>query len=265
MTMSDLLPAPGQRQFPDGALAQAAANVAIVIPALDEANTVPRLARILSVLDPPPAEIVLVDGGSSDGTADIARAAGLRVVEHHERGRPMQINRGVQEVSSPLICILHADTILPDDAVAVIRLTLDDPRVALAGFTPLISGPRKVRWATSFHNWIKTWYAPLLMRPHLFARGVRLLFGDHAMFFRRADFLAVGGCEPGMSVMEEADLCVKMSRLGQIRLVNRIVLTSDRRIEQWGELKANWIYLKVGIRWAVGLRNRLEKDYPDIR
>lgn len=265
MTMSDLLPAPGQRQFPDGALAQAAANVAIVIPALDEAKTVPRLARILSVLDPPPAEIVLVDGGSSDGTADIARAAGLRVVEHHERSRPMQVNRGVQEVSSPLICILHADTILPDDAVAVIRLTLDDPRVALAGFTPLISGPRKVRWATSFHNWIKTWYAPLLMRPHLFARGVRLLFGDHAMFFRRADFLAVGGCEPGMSVMEEADLCVKMSRLGQIRLVNRIVLTSDRRIEQWGELKANWIYLKVGIRWAVGLRNRLEKDYPNIR
>ncbi len=239
--------------------------VAIVIPALDEAATVPRLARILSVLDPPAAEIVLVDGGSGDGTPEIARAAGLRVIEHHESGRPKQINRGVQEVSSPLVCILHADTILPDDALAVIRRTLADPGVALAGFTPLISGPEKVRWATSFHNWIKTWYAPLFMRPHLFACGVRLLFGDHAMFFRRADFLAVGGCNPGMTVMEEADLCVKMSRLGRIRLVNRVVLTSDRRIAQWGELKANWIYLKVGLRWAIGLRHRLQDHYPDIR
>jgi hypothetical protein len=56
----------------------------------------------------------------------------------------------------------------------------------LAGFTPLLSGPDRVRWGTSFHNWIKTWYAPLLFRPQLFLRGVRLLFGDHAMFFRRA-------------------------------------------------------------------------------
>ncbi len=265
ISKADLPAAPGQTRFADDPLTHAAADVAIVIPALDEATTVPRLARILAILDPAPAEIVLVDGGSSDGTAEIARTAGLRVVEHRERGRSTQINRGVQEVSSPLICILHADTILPDDAIAVIRLTLADRRVALAGFTPLISGPRKVRWATSFHNWIKTWYAPLLMRPHLFARGVRLLFGDHAMFFRRADFLAVGGCAPGMRVMEEADLCVKMSRLGRIRLVNRVVLTSDRRIEQWGEMKANWIYLKVGISWAIGLRRRLDKDYPDIR
>jgi glycosyltransferase involved in cell wall biosynthesis len=239
--------------------------VAIVIPALNEATTVPRLARILSMLDPPAAETVLVDGGSSDGTPEIARASGLRVIEHHERGRPMQINRGVQEVSSPIVCILHADTILPDDGVAVIRRTLADPDVALAGFTPLISGSEKVRWATSFHNWIKTWYAPLLLRPHLFVRGVRLLFGDHAMFFRRCDFLEVGGFDPGMTVMEEADLCVKMSRLGRIRLVNRVVLTSDRRIAEWGELKANWIYLKVGLRWAMGLRNRLKSQYPDIR
>lgn len=55
------------------------------------------------------------------------------------------------------------------------------------------------------------------MRPHPFARGVRLLFGDHAMFFRRTDFLAVGGCNPGMTAMEEADLCAKLGRLGRIR------------------------------------------------
>lgn len=149
--------------------------------------------------------------------------------------------------------------------VAVIRRMLADPDVALAGFTPLLSGPEKVRWITSFHNWIKTWYAPLLLRPHLFLRGVRLLFGDHAMFFRRAQFLAAGGCDPGMSVMEEADLCVKMANFGRVRLVNRVIITSDRRVAAWGEWKANWIYFTVGIRWALGLHERLGERYPHIR
>ena len=85
---------------------------------------------------------------------------------------------------------------------------------------------------------------PLLFRPQLFLRGVRLLFGDHAMFFRRADFLAVGGCDPTLLVMEEADLCIRFHRLGRTRLVNRVVITSDRRVAAWGALRANWIYLR---------------------
>lgn len=240
-------------------------GVAIVIPTLDEAKALPRLARLLVALDPMPAEVIVVDGGSRDGTADLARGLGLRVIEHGEASRAGQINRGVAEARSDLVCVLHADTLPPDDMVAMICRTLADPKVALAGFTPLISGPDRVRWVTSFHNWIKTWYAPLIMRPHLFVRGVRLLFGDHAMFFRRADFLAAGGCDPGMTVMEEADLCVKLARFGRVRLVNRVILTSDRRIAAWGELKANWIYFQVGIRWALGLRRRLGDRYPHIR
>lgn len=239
--------------------------VAIVIPMLNEAAVLPRLLRSLAALDPAPAEVLLVDGGSGDASVAIVQAAGLRVVCHPIRGRAAQINQGVAAVSSPIVCILHADTLLSDDAVAVMRRALDDPRVALAGFTPLLSGPETVRWGTSFHNWIKTWYAPLLFRPHLFLRGGRLLFGDHAMFFRRRDFLAVGGCDPALPVMEDADLCIRFVRLGRIRLVNRVVITSDRRVAAWGALRANWIYFKVGVRWGLGRRERLDRDYPDVR
>ena len=240
-------------------------RVAIIIPMRNEAQILPRLFRSLTALDPAPAEVLAVDGGSEDASVRIARAAGLRVIEHEARGRSLQINQAVLEASAPLICILHADTLLPDDAVAVIRTVLADRRVALAGFTPLLSGPDTVRWGTSFHNWIKTWYAPLLFRPYLFLRGGRLLFGDHAMFFRRKDFLAIGGCDPALTIMEEADLCIRFARLGRTRLVNRVVITSDRRIAAWGSLRANWIYLLVGIRWGLGLRKRLEERYPDVR
>ena len=241
-------------------------GVAIVIPMLNEAAGLPRrLLRSLAAFEPPPAEVLAVDGGSVDASVAIAEAARLRVVWHDTRGRVAAINRGVQEARAPIICVLHVDTLLPDDAVAVMRRVLADPGITLAGFTALLSGPDRVRWGTSLHNWIKTWYAPLLFRPLLFLHGVRLLFGDHAMFFCRADFLAVGGCNPTMLIMEEADLCIRFHQLGRTRLVNRVVITSDRRVAAWGALRVNWTYLKVGARWALGFRKGLERHYPDVR
>ena len=239
-------------------------TLSIVIPMLDEEAALPRLVEVLSRLDPEPDEIVAVDGGSADNSVVLARAAGWRVIETG-RGRGLQVNAGVEAAAGEHVCILHADTIPPRDMAQVIADTLADPRIALASFTPVIRGPDRTRWGTTAHNWLKTWYAPLLFRPHLFLRGVRLLFGDHAMFFRRADFLQVGGCDPAAKVMEEADLCIRMARLGRVKLVPRVIETSDRRIAEWGALKANWIYLKVGALWALGARRRLENLYPDIR
>ena len=232
---------------------------------LNEAPMLPRMLRNIAALHPPPAEIIVVDGGSTDDGVAVVRAAGLRVIVFPERGRSAQINRAVREAAAPLVVVLHADTLLPDDAVAVVRATLADPGIALAGFTPIICGAETVRWGTTFHNWIKTWYAPLLFRPRLFFRGGRLLFGDHAMFFRRADFLSVGGCDEALTVMEDADLCQRLVRRGRVRLVNRLVMTSDRRVAAWGGWKANWVYLYVGVRWGLGLRRRIERHYPDVR
>ncbi len=240
-------------------------RIAIVIPVLNEAGALPRLIRSLRALHPAPDEIVVVDGDSQDASAAIARAAGLRVVAARQRGRGAQINDGVAAADAELVCVLHADTLLPDDAVAVIRATMADPAVALAGFTALLCGPDTVRWGTSLHNWAKTWYAPLLFRPRLFLRGGRLLFGDHAMFFRRADFLAMGGCDTSLPIMEDMDMCVRFNRFGRTRLVNRIVLTSDRRVAAWGPLKANAIYLWCGLRWGLGWRRGLDRHYPDVR
>jgi rSAM/selenodomain-associated transferase 2 len=239
--------------------------IAVIVPMFDEAPQLPRLARCLAALDPQPAEILVVDGGSSDASVAIARGLGLAVTTSH-KGRARQCNAGVAATNSPIVMVLHADTWLPDDAMAVVAATLADPRVNLGGFTAILAGAEKTRWVTSFHNWIKTFYAPLLFRPHLFIRGGRLLFGDHAMFFRRDDFETIGGFDEAMMVMEEADLCVRMARRGRTRLVNRIVITSDRRIEKWGEWRANWIYLKVGFRWGLGIKPKsLGTFYPDVR
>ena len=240
-------------------------SVAIVIPALNEEEALPATLEALAKLEPQPDEIVLVDGGSEDRTIAIAQEAGVRVVNAPIQGRGAQINYGVQQAGADIVCVLHADSVLPQDAIEVIRETMADKRTALASFLPRIVGKNGTRWGTTFHNYIKTWYAPLITRPHLFVRGVRLLFGDHAMFFRREDFLAIGGCDERLAIMEEAGLCIGFARLGRIKLVYRWVYTSDRRIAHLGRWRANYVYMKVGLMWAFGAREKLGNHYPDIR
>lgn len=239
--------------------------VTILVPVYNEEKALPVTLAALARMAPPPDEILLVDGGSDDRTIEIAQAAGFTVLTAPKKGRAVQINHGVAMAKGEVICVLHADSILPDDGVAVIRATMEDRRIALASFMPRLAGPKGTRWGSSFHNWIKTWYAPLLTRPLLFFKGVRLLFGDHAMFFRREHFLAVGGCDERVVVMEEADLCIKLARFGRTKMVRRWVWTSDRRITEWGRWRANWIYFKVGMMWALGARERLADHYPDVR
>ncbi len=250
---------------PDSSGPNVRPSVAIVTPILNETTTLEALAHSFTALDPAPTEITIVDGGSTDGSVDMARALGFRVIIATHPGRPGQINEGVAASTADYICVVHADTHLPTDALSVVQKALADPRVSLASFTPLIGDGAKTRWATTLHNWLKTWYVPLFFRPHLFVRGGRLLFGDHAMFFRRDDFLAVEGFDPTVTVMEEADLCLKLARRGRIRLMPRFVRTSDRRLAHWGELKANWVFFKVGLQWAFGKKRGLEEQYPDVR
>jgi GT2 family glycosyltransferase len=176
------------------------------------------------------------------------------------------MNQGAKAATGEILCFLHADTLVPDDLVAVIDRTLAEKTVAGGGFISLMMGSETTRWGVSLHNYLKTYYAPLIFRPHLFVKGLRLLFGDQVIFCRREDFWKVCGFDSALPIMEEADLCLKLVRLGRIRLVNRIVQSSDRRVARWGFLKATAIYIYIGFLWGLGVPpSYLKKFYEDIR
>jgi hypothetical protein len=177
------------------------------------------------------------------------------------------MNVGAQRATGEYLCFVQGATLVPDDLVALVRRTLADDRIACGGFISVMAGTQTTRWGITLHNSIKTHYGPLLFRPHRYFRdGLRLLFGDQVMFCRRADFWACGGFDATLPIMEEADLCLKLSRRGRICQLNRIVQSSDRRVAHWGPLKANLIYLAVGFLWAMGVpATRLKQFYEDVR
>ncbi|MGC1395946.1 MAG: TIGR04283 family arsenosugar biosynthesis glycosyltransferase [Coleofasciculaceae cyanobacterium] len=241
-------------------------RISIIIPTLNEAGSLGNTLQQLSILAPAPWEVIVVDSGSTDETVAIAQKAGAQVITSQEQGRSMQMNQGAVAATGDLLCFLHADTIVPLDLGAVIEQTLADKTIAGGGFISLMAGSVTTRWGVSLHNYLKTYYAPLLFRPHLFFKGLRLLFGDQVIFCRRADFWQVGGFNIAMPIMEEADLCLKLVKLGRICQVNRIVQTSDRRVAHWGSFKATLIYLSIGLLWGLGVpATYLKQFYEDIR
>jgi rSAM/selenodomain-associated transferase 2 len=246
-----------------------AARVSIIIPTLNEATVLARSLHNLSSLRPAAAEICIIDGGSQDQTREIAAAASgncpIQLLTA-PTGRAQQMNRGAATATGEILCFLHADTLVPDDLVSVVEQTLSDPAIACGGFISLMTGAETTRWGISLHNCLKTYYAPLLFRPHLFIRGLRLLFGDQVMFCRRQDFLKSGGFDANLPIMEEADLCLRLVRYGRIQQINRVVQSSDRRVAKWGAWKATGIYLMIGLLWGLGVpAHRLKQFYDEVR
>jgi rSAM/selenodomain-associated transferase 2 len=241
-------------------------HVSIIIPTLNEATTLERTLRHLSILDPPPWEILIVDGGSQDNTVPLAQAAAIPVICSPQASRSIQMNQGARAATGDVLCFLHADTLVPDDLVAIIRCTLADSRIVAGGFVSMMTGATTTRWLFALMNTLKTDLMPFLLRPREYRKGFRLLFGDQVIFCRRQAFCDCSGFDPALPIMEEADLCLKLMHYGQICQVNRIVQCSDRRIAKQGLLKATAIYLCIGFLWGMGVSATwLKRFYREVR
>lgn len=190
--------------------------LSVIIPTLDEAA---RIGALLDELAATPGihEVIVVDGGSRDGTPGIASSrSGVRVVAA-PRGRARQMNRGAAEATGDVLLFLHADVSLCADAVAHVQATLAEPGVVAGAFrirTVADSGPH--------------WMSPLLRAADLRSRYTSLPYGDQALFVRAAAFRAVGGF-PDVALMEDYELARRLWRVGRIRTVPAEVRVSGRR------------------------------------
>lgn len=239
-------------------------SVSIIIPTFNEALVLPAALDNLGALQPQPLEVIVVDGGSTDATVSLVKTAGCKLIVA-SKGRGAQLHEGAMAAKGTHLIFLHADTLIPTNAVNLVEHALKEDTV-LIGFRSIMQGKKRRRFI-SFHNRIKTYYAPFFYRPyHTLFKGLRLLFGDQVMCCKRLDYIRSGGFDPKRKIMEEADLCVKMNRLGVIRQLPQKVYSSDRRVAAWGTFKAHLIYISIVIGWVFRISDDiLMKWYRDIR
>lgn len=205
-------------------------RLAIVIPALDEAANLARLLPDLARACPG-AEIIVVDGGSGDGTPAVAAGQpGARLLAS-ERGRARQMNHGARAAGGDTLLFLHADTRLPDGALGAVEHALAEPGVVGGRFDVQFDSPRPVlRMVAWFMN--------------ARSRASGICTGDQAIFVRRADFEAVGGY-PEIPLMEDIELSRRLKRQGRVRALRLRVTTSARKWEREGPLRT------IGLMWAL--------------
>jgi rSAM/selenodomain-associated transferase 2 len=211
-------------------------KLSIVMPVLNEATDIEAALQALAPYRARGVEVIVVDGGSSDGTADLARPLADQVM-FAPRGRATQLNACATVAQGDLLLFLHADTRLPEDAD---RLLLD----GLAR-----SGRGWGRFDVRFDGGGLLALIALMM--NLRSRLSGIATGDQAMFTTRAAFEAAGGFPP-ISLMEDVALSARLKRVSRPLCLGARVTTSGRRWRKHGVLRTILLMWKLRLAFYFG-------------
>lgn len=210
-------------------------RVVVVVPVLQEAAGVEAFLVALraAVGD---TEVVVVDGGSTDGTPE--RAARHARVLTAPRGRARQMNAGAAATTGDVLWFVHADCAVPPDALPALRAALADPAVVGGGFRLAFdrrSAGLELLRVTS--NWR--------------ARYLHQVFGDQALFVRRRVFDELGGF-PDLPLMEDFALTRALARRGRVVVADVAVTASARRLAAHGPWRMLVLMQWLKVRFLLG-------------
>jgi len=191
--------------------------LSVIIPALNESAQI--AATLDSVLCGTGIEVIIVDGGSRDDTAQIARAYGITVLQSAP-GRASQMNYGARAASGNTLLFLHADSRLPPDYLENVERVLTRHDVVAGAFRLRIDSPRmSLRLVEYFIN--------------LRSRLLQMPYGDQALFMKTEIFHAMGGF-PAFPVMEDFEFVRRLRKKGHIGIADAPCETSARRWDTQG-------------------------------
>lgn len=208
-------------------------DLAIIVPILNEIQTLPALLEHLRHWQQRGAEVLLVDGGSQDRSGETARALGFPVLDAPP-GRARQMNAGARASRADNLLFLHADTRLPADADRQVLTALSRTDRGWGRFDVQIEGRSRMLPLIAW-----------LMNRRSRLTGIAT--GDQALFIRRRLFEQVGGF-PEQPLMEDIEISKRLKRITPPICLSSRVITSGRRWDRHGSWRT--ILLMWQLRWA---------------
>jgi rSAM/selenodomain-associated transferase 2 len=223
----------------------------IIMPVLNEEDILEQqLNHLVRQCSHSESELLIVDGGSTDRTIEIAQSFGI--VISSPRGRATQLNAGAAVATGEVLLFLHADTLLPDDAFRAIEHAFTTREVVGGAFQICFNCDQ---WP----------YRLVALSTNLRSRIRKIFTGDQAYFVRTTSFKAIGGF-PDQPLMEDLEIITRLAKIGKVVLLPQYVTTSARRHEKMGLVPSilfMW-YLRTLYRFGASPA-QLQRMYLDVR
>ena len=226
-------------------------QLTIIIPTLNERTGLPTIVAAALALRP--QEILVVDGGSTDGTREwIQLQAGLRLIDS-VRGRGPQLNAGARSALGDVLLFLHADCLPPPDTTAAIDSVLQNANSAGGCFSVRFAERRP--WSLRLVAKVINWHS----------RAFRYATGDQAIFVRRAIFDSVDGF-PDWPLFEDVEFVRRLNQKGHFVVLRSNITLSARRWLARGVWRTSFLMLALFAGYRVGIpASRLKAWYSDVR
>ena len=208
----------------------------IIVPVFNEAPLIRPFLQHLRQRAPG-AEIIVADGGSSDGTDRLAAGFCDQLVES-DRGRAMQMNAGARAAYGDILWFVHVDAEVPKRCLGEIERIMDNPKVAGGYFRIRLPRGLIYRLTDSF--------------AHYAGIAVRMRCGDHGLFCRRTVFLDIGGF-PEVPLMEDVEFFRRLYRRGRVTYSDKRILVNPRRYEAIGRTRLTLAYGFIAMLYVFGV------------
>jgi rSAM/selenodomain-associated transferase 2 len=223
---------------------QKTSNISIIIPTRNEADSVGKLLPELLTI--PGVELLVVDGGSTDNTVDIAKSYDIQVLSTSP-GKATQMNAGAEAAHGDILLFLHSDTKLAPGFVEQVRGALSQPGVSAGAFRLSIDGQgfglRVIEWLVNFRS-----------------KALQMPYGDQGIFVTTDMFFSVGPFPP-QPIMEDFELMRKLRRNGKIEILPLHATTSARRWKKLGILRTTAMNLAIIIGYLFGVKPEKLADW----
>ena len=212
-------------------------RLSIVIPALNEANNIAGTLAPLQVMRSRGVEVILVDGGSADATAQVAAPLVDRVISAI-KGRAAQMNAGATVATGDILLFLHADSTLPPDADQLIFSGLQSTSRTWGRFDVTIKG-------VHFFLPVIAWF--MNHRSRLTA----IATGDQGLFMTVDAFKSAGGFA-NIALMEDVAMCATLKKIGAPVCLTQKIVTSGRRWEKHGVWRTILLMWRIRLAYFLG-------------